>query len=89
MAHGGKRNGAGRRSGVPSLNRRALIEAAEAGGEMPIAYMLRVMRDENAPDQRRDAMAKVAAAYLHSKLSLIQDEYEEAEAAPPGPEARP
>jgi len=36
--------------------------------------MLRVMRDENAPDARRDDMARAAAAYLHSKLSLVRDE---------------
>ena len=36
---------------------------------MPIEYMLKVMRDENAPDARRDDMAKATAAYLHSKLA--------------------
>ena len=77
--HGGKRNGAGRPKGALSFNKRALIEAAESGGEMPIAYMLRVMRDENAPDLRRDAMAKAAAAHLYPKTARpSHDEKEEA-----------
>jgi hypothetical protein len=73
------------------LSTRAVLEAAISGGETTIAYMLRVMRDENAPDARRDDMAKAAAAYLHCKLSLIQDEDEaadfpalQAEGAEPG-----
>jgi hypothetical protein len=54
-----------------------MIEAAKSGGEMPIDYMLRVMRDETAPDSRRDRMARAAAVYLHAKLSAIEDEEEE------------
>ncbi|HEV2669299.1 MAG TPA: hypothetical protein VG324_30555, partial [Blastocatellia bacterium] len=61
MTHGGRRNGAGRPKGAISLSTRALLEASISGGETPIAYMLRVMRDENAPDARRDEMAKAAA----------------------------
>jgi hypothetical protein len=39
-----------------------LLEAtAEAGGELPLQYMLAVMRDPNADQQRRDAMARAAA----------------------------
>jgi hypothetical protein len=71
MPRGGKRNGAGRPKGAIALSTRAIIEAAESGGEMPIAYMLRVMRDENAPSARRDRMARAAARYLHSQVSSI------------------
>ncbi len=74
MQKGGRRPGAGRPKGAISLSTRAIIEAAESGGETPIAYMLRVMRDETIPDARRDRMARAAAAYLHSKLALIEDE---------------
>jgi len=74
---GGRRNGAGRPRGAITLSTRAVLEAAASGGEMPIAYMLRVMRDENAPDARRDDMARSAAAYLHSKSSVVR--YEERE----------
>jgi len=75
--HGGSRNGSGRPKGGISFRTRAVLEAAASGGEMPIAYMLRVMRDENAPDARRDDMARAAAAYLHSKSSVVR--YEETE----------
>jgi len=77
MDKGGRRAGAGRPKGAISLSTRAIIEAAQSGGETPIAYMLRVMRDENVPDARRDRMARAAAAYLHSKLSAIEDEKDE------------
>jgi hypothetical protein len=74
LPKGGRRSGAGRPKGAISLSTRAIIEAAKSNGEMPIDYMLRIMRDENAPDARRDRMARAAAAYLHSKLSSIEDE---------------
>ena len=79
---GGRREGAGRPKGAISLSTRAIIEAAKSGGEMPIDYMLRIMRDENAPDARRDTMARTAAAYLHAKLSMIEDIGDDAEPAP-------
>jgi len=77
MQKGGKRTGAGRPKGAISLSTRAILEAAQSGGETPIAYMLRIMRDETVPDARRDRMARAAAAYLHSKLSAIEDEKDE------------
>ncbi len=55
-----------------------MFEAAAADGEMPIAYALRVMRDEKAPDLRRDAMAKVAAAYLYPRIAASQVDADEA-----------
>jgi hypothetical protein len=51
---------------------RAVIEAANAGGETPFDYMLRVMRDGAASAKRRDEMAKSAAPYLHAKLAPIE-----------------
>jgi hypothetical protein len=74
MTHGGRRNGAGRPRGAIGLSTRAILEAAQSGGETPIAYMLRVMRDENVSSARRDDMAKAAAAYLHTKLSVVYDD---------------
>jgi hypothetical protein len=65
---GGARPGAGRKKG--SLNR-ATAEARAAAaktGEMPLDYMLRVMRDPKASNTRRDEMARTAAPYLHPKL---------------------
>jgi hypothetical protein len=81
---GGRRAGAGRPKGAISLSTRAIIEAAKSGGEVPIDYMLRIMRDENAPDARRNRMARAAAAYLHSKLSMIEEDEEE-DAGPASP----
>lgn len=45
--------------------------AAEQGTS-PLQYMLRVMRDETAPAERRDDMAKAAAPYVHPKLQSIE-----------------
>jgi hypothetical protein len=42
--------------------------AATAGGETPLEYMLRIMRDPREPAARRDEMAKAAAPYLHPKM---------------------
>lgn len=49
-----------------------MIEAAEAGGELPLDYMLKVMRDVNAKLARRDDMAKAAAPYLHQRLAATE-----------------
>jgi hypothetical protein len=72
--NGGRRPGAGRPKGAISKSTRAILEALDSGGEMPIQYMLRVMRDANLPSARRDEMAKLAASYLHPKIAnLIED----------------
>ena len=69
---GGKREGAGRKAGVPNKVTRELREAAAGSGEMPVEYMLRVMRDPQVEHQRRDHMAIAASPYLHPKLSAIE-----------------
>ena len=68
MPRGGKRPGAGRPRGAISKSTRAILEAMAAGGEMPIEYTLRIMRDPREPAARRDEMAKAAAPYLHPKM---------------------
>ena len=65
-------NARGRPKGARNTRTRALIEAAEAGGETPLQYMLRVMRDQHAPARRRDEMAKAAAPFFHAKLAAIE-----------------
>jgi hypothetical protein len=70
----------GRPMGSRNKRTKALIEAAQVGGEMPLDYMLRVMRDPNARAKRRDEMAKAAAPYVHSKLASIEN---------PGPQGKP
>ncbi len=41
--------------------------AQAGGGESPVDYMLRVMRDPKAGAKRRDTMAKSATPYVHAK----------------------
>jgi hypothetical protein len=65
-------NPRGRPKGSRNKRTRTLIEAAQAGGETPLDYMLTVMRDPKAPAKRRDEMAKAAAPYVHAKLSSIE-----------------
>jgi hypothetical protein len=36
--------------------------------------MIRIMREESAPAERRDEMAKAAAPYVHPKLAAIEHE---------------
>ena len=66
-------NPSGRPRGARNKRTRTLIEAAEAGGEMPLDYMLRVMRDLNASTKRRDEMAKAAAPFLHPRLAPVEN----------------
>lgn len=65
------RRRAGRPKGVPNRKTRQQIELAEATGETPLQYMLRIMRDETIDPARRDDMAKAAAPYLHARLASI------------------
>ena len=69
--HGGRREGSGRKAGIP--NKRHQVTAADIGhnGYMPIEYMLALMRDERAEANRRDQMAVQAAAYLHPRLAAV------------------
>jgi hypothetical protein len=56
--------------GIVHNDERDLEEIASTG-ETPLEYMLRVMRDPEAPEARRDAMATAAAPYIHSKLAQV------------------
>jgi hypothetical protein len=53
---------------------RTLLEAAEAGGEMPLDFLLRLMRDPQSPIARRIEAAlgvgakEAAAPFVHPKL---------------------
>lgn len=69
---GGKRDGAGRKKGVPNkatVERQAEIAAT---GETPLEYKLRVMRDKTVDHDRRDKMAIAAAPYVHNRLAAIE-----------------
>lgn len=66
----GKKTG-GRTKGTP--NKASVERAAKiaASGLTPLDYMLAILRDEDAPDERRDDMAKAAAPYVHPKLAAV------------------
>src|SRR5262249_42210080 len=69
---GGARPGAGRKKG--SVNR-ATAEARAAAaktGELPLEYMLRIMRDPKASNTRRDEMARTAAPCLPPKKAAAE-----------------
>jgi hypothetical protein len=69
---GGKRPGAGRQKGAPNKATAERQAAIAASGEAPLDYMIRVMRDQSAPVERRDEMAKAAAPYVHPRLAAIE-----------------
>src|SRR5262245_64717560 len=70
--HGGKRPGAGRPKGAASRANDQVRQEAAATGELPLAYMLRIMRDPSQPVGRRDEMARAAAPFCHSRLSSVE-----------------
>jgi hypothetical protein len=55
---------------VGSVNKAVAEARARAAddGELPLDYMLRVMRDSESDQSRRDDMAKAAAPYMHARL---------------------
>src|SRR5262245_44047627 len=71
-AHGGKRTCASRPTGAASCATDRVRQEAAESGELPLAYMLRIMRDPSQPVGRRDEMAKAAAPFCHSRLSSVE-----------------
>lgn len=71
MSHGGARPGAGRKKGGVNRLTEEAIERAKGGGELPLDFLLRVMRDEGADERRRIYCARAAAPYLHTKLNAV------------------
>lgn len=72
MAHGGSRSGAGRKKGGANRATEEAIAQAEAGGEMPLDFLLGIMRDVRADETKRIDCAKAAAPYVHAKLTSIE-----------------
>lgn len=71
MSHGGARAGAGRKRGGINRFSRDLLENAAQSGQLPVDYMLEVMRDQSLDTRLRIDAAKAAAPYVHQKLSAI------------------
>ena len=64
----GKKTG-GRLKGTPNRKNAEMVAAVESGGETPLEYMLRVMRDPSVDHERRDRMAANAAPFVHARLA--------------------
>jgi hypothetical protein len=61
----------GRTAGTLNKRTQTMLDEIASTGETPLEYMLRVMRDPEAPVARRDDMAIAAAPYIHSKLAQV------------------
>ena len=62
----------GRQKGTPNKATAARVAEIAATGETPLAFMLRVMRDESKEFAVRLDAAKGAAPYVHPKLATIE-----------------
>ena len=69
---GGKREGAGRKVGVPNKRTAEIQKAVEDTGVTPLEYMLNIMRSDNEETKTRLNAAISAAPYVHAKLSSIE-----------------
>lgn len=71
-ARGGKRRGAGRPKGAINKATEEARHMAALTGELPLEYMLRIMRDPKADTKRRDAMAIAASRFCHHTLTAVE-----------------
>lgn len=62
----------GRQKGTPNKSTVERMQALIAGGETPLEYMLRVMRDQTQEWSTRNDMAKAAAPYMHPRLATTE-----------------
>lgn len=70
--HGGRRAGAGRKPGSATKKTREIAEAALESGQSPLEYLLSIMRDPMADEDKRIDCAKAAAPYIHPRLSSVE-----------------
>ena len=71
MTRGGSRQGAGRKPGSTNRFSKELLARAKTEGDLPIDYLLAIMRDVSQDTRLRIDAAKAAAPYVHQKLSAI------------------
>lgn len=86
MARGGPRAGAGRPrktddAPVKATKLTANRPSKALGGMTPLEYMLQVMNDGDADDQRRDRMAVAAAPFVHGKAEAAGKKEQRQQAA--------
>lgn len=72
MARGGKREGAGRKPGVPNGTSAAREAEIKASGLTPLDFMLDVLRDGSQSMENRCWAAEKAAPYVHPKLANVE-----------------
>jgi hypothetical protein len=78
MPRGGAREGAGRKLGGTNRITEEAIARAEEGGELPLDFLLRMMRDVMLEQDKRIDCAKAAAPYLHAKRAPVGSDGEDA-----------
>ena len=79
MSHGGARTGAGRKPGTINRFSKDLLDKAAQSGQLPVDYLLQVMRDQSLNTRLRIDAAKAAAPYVHQRLSAISVDLAKAE----------
>ena len=83
MSRGGSRPGAGRPR-KPSVRfdkvPKDIQAEAKSEGMSPLEYMLKVMRNPEADQQRRDRMAVSAAPFCHARVADVKGGKKEAAA---------
>lgn len=67
----GQKTGGGSRKGIPNKVTAAREAELSAAGLMPLAYMLKVLRNEDESAGRRDWAAEKAAPFCHPRLAQI------------------
>jgi len=72
VAHGGAREGSGRKPGQRNAKTVEQVERIEASGLTPLDYMLSVLRDKTQEQAIRLDAAKAAAPYVHARLTTIE-----------------
>jgi hypothetical protein len=70
---GGKNRGQGRKRGSRNKRKAAELDKLASGGEMPLGYLLRIMRDPKTTKARADRMALQALPFCHAKLMPKQE----------------
>jgi len=62
----------GRPKGSKNKSMQERMAALIAGGETPLEYMLRVLRDPETESTRKDELSKAAAPYMHPRLAATE-----------------